>query len=158
MSFTRRQFLLSTAGASVGAIIPSFYFRALEFFEQFGEPLLEVPNRATQDLCVLDNCGELELSLGDPFTDMPDLTFREFFTRYDPAGFDNFEEFWGFGEEDLDKPMDGEYFMTHWFMHSGPQARAYEVLGTLDLGKDLSGPDAVGGLTFFAAPTILSSA
>ena len=37
MSFTRRQFLLSTAGASVGAIIPSFYFRALEFLEQFGE-------------------------------------------------------------------------------------------------------------------------
>ncbi len=42
MSLTRRQFLLSTAGATVGAIVPSFYFRALEFFEQFGEPLLEV--------------------------------------------------------------------------------------------------------------------
>lgn len=31
MSITRRQFLLSTTGASVGAIIPSFYFRALQF-------------------------------------------------------------------------------------------------------------------------------
>ena len=33
MSITRRQFLLSTAGAAAGAIIPSFYHRALEFFE-----------------------------------------------------------------------------------------------------------------------------
>ena len=35
MSVTRRQFLLSTAGATVGAIIPSFYFRALEHFKRF---------------------------------------------------------------------------------------------------------------------------
>ena len=46
--------------------------------------------------------------------------------------------------------------MTHWFMHSGPQARAYKLLGSLDLGKDLSGPDAVGGLTFFEEANMVS--
>ena len=35
MSFTRRQFLLSTVGAAGGFILPSFYARALEFVDQF---------------------------------------------------------------------------------------------------------------------------
>jgi hypothetical protein len=157
MSFTRRQFLLSTAGASVGAIIPSFYFRALEFLEQFGEPLLEVPDWAIQDLCVFHNGEEFELSLGDPFAELPKISYREFFTHYDPEGFNNLEEFWGLGEEDLDIPMDEEYFMTHWFMHSGPQARAYKLLGSLDLGDDLSGPNAVGGLEFFEESNMVST-
>ncbi|MFC1696129.1 hypothetical protein ACFL1C_08405 [Pseudomonadota bacterium] len=156
MSFTRRQFLLSTAGASVGAIIPSFYFRALEFLEQFGEPLLVPPQRATKELCVLNNCGELELCLGDPFAEPPKISFREFFTQYDPQGLDTFEEMWGYDEEDLDTPMDEEYFFDHWLMHSGPSARAYKLLGSLDLGKELNGPNAVGGLTFFEEANMVS--
>ena len=43
MSIIRRHFLLSTAGASVVEIVPDYYFRALEFFERFDEPLLEPP-------------------------------------------------------------------------------------------------------------------
>jgi hypothetical protein len=39
MSVTRGQYLLSNAGAAMGAIFPSFYHRALEFLEQFGKPL-----------------------------------------------------------------------------------------------------------------------
>ncbi len=156
MSFTRRQFLLSTAGASVGAIIPSFYFRALEFFEQFGEPLLKSPKRATQELCVLDNCGEIELCLGDPFAGPPEMTFREYFTRYEPDGFDYFEERWGYGTEDLDTPMDEEYLWDYWFMHRGPSAQAHHMLQSLDLGKDLTGPDSVGGLDFFEESNMVS--
>ena len=119
MSVTRRQFLLSTAGASVGAIIPSFYFRALEFFEQFGEPLLEAPRLTTQDLCVVDNCGEyLELTLGDPFADFPPMTYREYFIRCDPDGFDRFESDWGLEPEDLDSELPEEFRWDVAFIHS----------------------------------------
>jgi hypothetical protein len=156
MSVTRRQFLLSTAGAAVGAIIPSFYFRALEFFEQFGEPLLVAPPQATQDLCVLDNCGELELCLGDPFAGPPELTYREYFTRYEPEGFDTLEERWGLDPGELDSPMYGEYQWDMWFMHHGPSARAHHYLESLDLGKALRGPDAVGGLNFFEESNMVS--
>ena len=156
MSVTRRQFLLSTAGAAVGAILPTFYFRALEYLERFGEPLLEMPRRFNQDLCVFDNDGELELCLGDPFEEPPKLTFREFFTQYDPGGFDTFEEMWGLGPEHLDSSVPEEYLWDHWFMQSGPGARAHHYLKTLDLGAGLSGPDAVGGLTFFEESNMVS--
>ena len=106
MSFTRRQFLLSTAGAGIGAIIPSFYYRALEFFEQFEKPLLVQPKRFSQDLCVLHNYDHLELHLGDPFEEPPAMSFREFFTRYEPDGFDTFEENTGLEWADLDLVTD----------------------------------------------------
>ena len=156
MSFTRRQFLLSTAGASVGAIIPSFYFRALEFFEQFEEPLLEVPQHVTQDLCVLDNCGELELCLGDPLAEPPELTFREYFTRYEPDSLDKFESMWELDPKELDSPMNQDYQWDMWFMHHGPSARAHHYLSSLDLGNELSGPNAVGGLEFFEDANMVS--
>jgi hypothetical protein len=149
MSVTRRQFLLSTAGASVGAIIPSFYFRALEFFEQFEEPLLVAPAKTVQDLCVLDNCGELELCLGDPFAGPPELTYREYFERYEPDALEDPMSKWGLYPEDLDYPMEEEYQMDMWFLHHGPSARAHTYLKSLDLGHHLSGPDSVGALDFF---------
>ena len=156
MSLTRRQFLLSTAGATVGAIVPSFYFRALEFFEQFGEPLLEVPRNSAKELCVLDNCGELELCLGDPFTEPPDLTYREYFSRYEPDRLGDFEEMWGLCQEDLDSPMEREYQTDMWFLHHGPSARAHYYLDSLDLGNELSGPNAVGGLDVFENSNMVS--
>jgi hypothetical protein len=157
MSVTRRQFLLSTAGAAVGAIIPSFYFRALEFFEQFGEPLLVAPPQAMQDLCVLNNCGEIELCLGDPFAEPPKLTFREYFTEFEPDGFETFEDRWGLTPADLDSPMNEEYQWDMWFMHHGPSPRAHDYLQSLDLGKDLYGPNAVGGLDFFEQSNMVST-
>jgi len=157
MSITRRQFLLSTAGAAVGAILPAFYFRSLEHLERFGEPLLEAPRRVTEDLCVFDNDGQIELCLGDPFAGPPELTFREFFTRYEPDGFDTFEELWGYGPEDLDSEMLEECLWDHWFLKSGPGARAHYYLKSLDLGGALSGPDAVGGLTFFEESNMVST-
>ena len=156
MSFTRRQFLLSTAGASVGAIIPSFYFRALEFFEQFGEPLLVSPNQPTQEICVLNNCGEIELCLGDPFAGPPPMTYRDYFKRYDLEALDTFGESWGLEPEELDTSMDEEFLWDHWFMHEGPSARAHSMLSSLDLGTDLTGPDAVGSLDFFEESNMVS--
>ena len=158
MSVTRRQFLLSTAGASVGAIIPSFYFRALEFFEQFGEPLLEAPGLATRDLCVVDNCGEyLELTLGDPFADFPPMTYREYFTRFYTDGFDNFESVWGLESDELDSELPEEFRWDVAFMHDSPSAQAYHMLQKLDLGKELAGPEAVGGLDFVQESNMTST-
>jgi hypothetical protein len=158
MSVTRRQFLLSTAGAAVGAIVPSFYFRALEFCEQFGKPLLETPDRAVMDLCVTDTCeGHMELSIGDPFTEIPPMTYREYFERVDPRWLDDYETSWGIEKSDLDTRIHEEYLWDLWFLHEGPQARAYHLLQSLDLGLELSGPEAVGSLRFVKEANMVGS-
>lgn len=148
MSITRRQFLLSTAGAAVGAIVPSFYFRALEFFEQHESPLLIPPERVTQDLVVADINGYPELCLGDPYAEPPQMTFREYFARYQPEGFDTFEEVWGLQPGDLDTEIDYDHVLDQWLLRDGPSASAYHYLRSLDLGRALRGPNAVGGLDF----------
>jgi hypothetical protein len=149
MSLSRRQFILSTAGAAVGAIIPAYYYRALEFLEQFGKPHLELPNRFHEDLCVLDNYGELELYLGDPFQEPPVMTWREY---VDYAGYDSLERFLEDREmspENLDEEVDPEFLWDGWFMRDGPGPAASDLLQSLDLGSTLTGKNAVGGLEFF---------
>jgi hypothetical protein len=153
MSITRRQFLLSTAGASVGAIIPDFYFRALQFFEQFDEPLLEVPARTTRELYI-DPYGRDELWLG-PHEEMPDLTYREFYARYQPEMIEFFEEDWG-ADVALDDLMDPEWYWDYWWTIDSPAARAFHYLQTLDLGPELAGPSAVGGLEFYEDANFVS--
>ena len=157
MSVTRRQFLLSTAGAAVGAIMPSFYFRALEYFERFGSPLLLPPERVTEDLVVVTTNDYPELCLGDPFADVPEMTYREYFTRFEPEGFQTFEEQWGMGPEGLDLPLDEEHRFDIWFREDGPSARAYHWLQSLDLGPGLSGPNAAGGVDFREEYNMVSS-
>jgi hypothetical protein len=153
MSITRRQFLLSTAGASAGFILPSFYFRALEFFERFGEPFLVAPDRLTQDLNVLDVCGEyLELNLGDPYLEPPRLTFREYFERYSPEGIETFEDDWDLTRDHLDDLAPDWYIEDCWTLQHGSAARAYHLLSSLDLGDELTGPNAVGGLEYILGP------
>ena len=149
MGITRRQFLLSTAGAGVGAIIPDYYFRALQFFEQFGEPLLEPPARPTRDLHTFQNCDDLELCFGDPTIGPPEMTYRQFFHRYQPERIETFEIDWGLGPESLDTTIDWEWVLDSWSMQDSPQALAYHYLQSLDLGPKLSGPNAVGRLEFF---------
>jgi hypothetical protein len=157
MSVTRRQFLLSTAGASVGAIVPSFYFRALEFFEQHESPLLISPERVTQDLVVVNFNGYPELCLGDPYAEPPKMTFREYFTRYEPEGFEYFESHWGLEPGDLDSEIDEEYVMDSWLLQHGPSAQAYHYLDSLDLGPVLRGRDGVGGLDFMEESNMVST-
>ena len=153
MSVTRRQFLLSTAGAAVGAILPSFYFQALEFLDRFDKPLLEAPASVSNDLSVLEMGECLELNLGDPFAEPPQgLTFREYFTRYDPDAFETFEVDWDMPLTDLDLLVPDDYVECSWEVRDGPTARAYKLLDSLDLGNELGGPDAVGGLEFILGP------
>ena len=149
MSVTRRQFLLSTAGAAVGAIVPSFYYRALEFFEQHESPLLIPPERVTQDLCLLDVADAYsELCLGNPYEEPPRMTYREYFERYAPEWLDTYEEEWDLRPCELDNEIHSEYVTDAWVLEDSPAARAYKYLESLDLGPQLQGPDAVGGLDF----------
>jgi hypothetical protein len=149
MTTSRRQFLLNTAGASVGAILPSYYFRALQFFEQFGEPLLEAPRQVQRDLYTFHNCDDLELTFGDPCDCPTEMTYREYLTRYEPEGLLTFERDWGIYPEELDELMSEEQLWDRWDLHSGPQARAHAYLSSLDLGAELIRKDGVGGLELF---------
>mgnify|MGYP001356112815 CR=1 FL=1 len=146
MSFTRRQFLLSTVGAAGGFILPSFYARALEFVDQFEEPLLEPPKRVVDELIICQEFIEGELTLGDPREAPPDMTWREFLTRYHPGSLDEFEFHWGLEEAQLDDAAPWDRVVGAWGQFDSPNARAYHLLESLDLGPDLTGPKAVGGL------------
>ncbi|MDC0889577.1 hypothetical protein OAS42_02925 [bacterium] len=101
MSFTRRQFLLSTAGAAGGFILPSFYTQALEFLAETGEPLLTPPKRVVDELIICTDRG-WELNFGDPWEQVPDMTWREFLTRYHPETLDELDDHWGLEESELD--------------------------------------------------------
>ena len=148
MSFTRRQFLLSTVGAAGGFILPSFYARALEFVDQFEEPLLEPPKRVVDELIICQEFIEGELTLGDPREAPPDMTWREFLTRYHPGSLDEGEFHWGLEEAQLDDAAPWDTVLGSWGRVDSPNARAYHLLESLDLGPDLTGPKAVGGLNF----------
>jgi len=151
MSFTRRQFLLSTVGAAGGFILPSFYSRALEFLEEAGEPLLEPPKRVVDELII---CRERdgELNLGDPWEPLPDMTWHQFLTRYHPDTLDELENYWDLEESQLDDEAPWDWVVGPWCRVDSPNARAYQLLDSLDLGPDLTGPKAVGGLVFTDCP------
>ena len=147
MSFTRRQFLLSTVGAAGGFILPSFYARALEFVDQFEEPLLEPPKRVVDEITICASLGG-ELNIGEPAEQIPDMTWREFLTRYHPGSLDEGECHWGLEEAQLDDAAPWDTVLASWGRVDSPNARAYHLLESLDLGPDLTGPKAVGGLSF----------
>ena len=151
MSFTRRQFLLSTVGAAGGFILPSFYARALEFVDQFEEPLLEPPKRVVDEITICASLGG-ELNIGEPAEQIPDMTWREFLTRYHPGSLDEFEFHWGLEEAQLDDAAPWDTVLGSWGRVDSPNARAYHLLESLDLGPDLTGPKAVGELNFLDGP------
>lgn len=41
---------------------------------------------------MIDFNGYPQLCLGDPYAGPPDMTFREYYTQYEPEGFDTFED------------------------------------------------------------------
>ena len=151
MSISRRQFLLSTIGAAGGFILPSFYTRALEFLDQFGEPLLEAPKLVVDELII---CTERdgELNLGDPWEQVPDMSWREMLTRYQPEGLDNLEAHWDLTESQLDDEAPWDWVVDFWCRADSPNARAYRLLNNLDLGPNFTKPDAIGGLVFTDGP------
>jgi hypothetical protein len=150
MSVTRRQFFLSTAGAAAGFILPSYYVSALKFFERFEEPLLVPPKHVVDELFIVSEWGD-ELNLGDPYVDPPVMTWRAALEKYYPWTLDDVEDYWyGYGltESKLDETAPWDWVVDAWANHDSPAANAYHLLQDLDLGPNLTDPDAVGGLIF----------
>jgi hypothetical protein len=147
MSISRRQFLLSTVGAAGGFILPSFYVRALEFLDQYDEPLLVPPTKVVDELIVCwDRDGEL--NLGDPWSEPPDMTWRQCIERYYPDTLEDVELHWDLRQSELDSPAPWDWVVDLWIRTDSPNALAYRLLENLDLGPELTGPVAVGGLIF----------
>ena len=149
MSFTRRQFLLTTCGSGIGFILPSFYDEALTLWENHGEILLRPAPDAKTILYAYQEM-ELELNLGDPRTRPPQMIRREFIEKYVYGGletyFEELSDLDGCEGYDLDAEVDFEEVLDVWGLVDSPWAKAYKYLESLDLGPDFTSPDAVGGI------------
>ncbi len=154
MSITRRQFLLGTSVTAAGVILPTFFDKAFAYFENHGEPLLIAPRDSEIELFAVSHCGDdLELNLGDPYTEPPQLSIREFADRYMNAEY--YVEYWTFGEfddVDWDAEADQDSVDAFWFRHDSPNARAFYLLEDYDLGADLVGDMAIGEIQFIDCP------
>lgn len=147
MGITRRQFLLSTAGAAAGFILPSYYTRALAFIDQFDEPLLESPRIVREELIVCyDRDGEL--NLGDPYSEPPSLSWREYADKYYGGNLQELEDIWELRRSQFDEEAPWDVVADAWIRTDSPSAKAYRLLESLDLGPELMGRNAVGGLIF----------
>jgi len=154
MSITRRQFLISTTRSGVGLILPSYYEKVYSFFENHGEPLLEVPSRFSEDLYADFNGPDYQLNLGKPVYELPKMTWREVFERYhgwlpDP---EELEDEFGITAGDLDNPADEDAYMDSWCRSDSPNAEAFHLLESLDIGTGIRHGDQVGGLVFYDGP------
>lgn len=148
MSITRRQFLLTTSGAGLGIILPSFYEKALAFYQNHGEPLI-LPSKDSNEILYAstNSINGIELFLGNPEVEIPKYTWREFIKEFkygdssdyiDPEDEEG-EALW----IDLDAKADPAEVADYWYY---PWTAAYDYLTELDLGPDLDSPDAVGEL------------
>ena len=150
MSMSRRQFIL---GTGAGLILPSYYDKVFTYFENHGEPLLEIPEQPHADLFAVDNgVSSFQFHLGDPWAEPPEMTIREFALEYYGCE----EEYllaWDDEEEvDFDAIQDYSVVVEYWCRGRSPSAAAHNLLANLDLGPDLNGKDAVGELTFYDCP------
>ena len=87
MDISRRHFLLGTAGAAAGLILPSYYRRALEFIDRAGRPLLEPAGRPKIELIAVPSPDWTDLAyaltVGNPYAGPPPMTLRQFSDRYE---------------------------------------------------------------------------
>ncbi len=148
MDLSRRHFLLGTAGAAAGLILPSYYRRALEFIDRTGRPLLETVGRPRIELTAYQGNRDglpWKLAVGDPFARPQEMTLRQFQDRYDI----DLEQHWYWEEDDapdLEQMVDWgeELFWDAWVKAEFPPKLAYELLRDLDLGPDFASSNAVG--------------
>ena len=149
MSISRRQFIVGTAS---GLILPSYYDKVLTSFENTGEALIEIPKDAEIELIAIDRGGNgYELNWGDPWSEPPEMTVREFALRYFGSEEDYLEAH-GYEDVNFDKKLGFWDVVDTWMCTDSPNARAYRLLEDLDLGPDLNRADAVGEIRFIDGP------
>jgi hypothetical protein len=158
MSISRRQFIL---GTGAGLILPAYYDKVFTFFENHGEPIIEAPKQALNDLYAVNwNDCFIEFHLGEVQPEAPGpMTIREFAIRYfgDEQGYLDAYCCERDGiEVDFDAIQDPVMLENTWLRRDSPMARAYRLLENLDLGPDLNGKDAVGQIDFLDAPNMHS--
>lgn len=165
---SRRHFILGTAA---GLILPSYYDKVLAYFENHGEVYLDKPKSHDIEIFALDmEDGTYEFNLGDPHTEPPIMTVREYARRY----YGSEEEYWNrFGEDfggtyedyeestfesfDWDRRMSRYVSDDMWLRHDSSFAKAYDFLEPIDLGTSLQGSEAAGELMFHDGPLSMIS-
>ena len=157
MCISRRQFIL---GAAAGLILPSYYDRALAYWENHGEALLEAPRIARINLfacpTIYDTSShewsDYDLHWGNPYEETPpmDLTYRQYARQY-YGGEEAFAIRWRveeYDDFDFDELMHHEDLFDDWEYRFSSTAKAYNLLKDLDLGPELAGKGAVGEIRF----------
>ena len=153
MSFTRRQFLVTSARAAAGIILPSYYEKVLSFIENHGEPLLEAPPRIDEVLYADYQNSDYQLNLGEPVYELPEMSWREVMERYHcPDEWGELKEIYGYTDADLDEPAHMDSYMDAWCFADAPNVKAFHRLNGLDIGTNLEHGDLVGGLVYYDGP------
>ena len=155
MSISRRNFILGTAA---GLILPSYYDKVLSYFENHGEPLIEMPGQADLTLIAKDwGGGIIDFHLGEVATEPPGpMTLRDYADRYfgGEQGYLDacFEER---EEVDFNELAYPSMVETTWTRNNNA-AQAHRLLERLDLGPDFDSDDAVGQIEFVDCPGMCS--
>ena len=155
MSITRRNFILGTAA---GLILPSYFDKVLSYFENHGEPLIEIPSQANFDLIAMDwGGGIIDFHLGEVATEPPGpMTLREYAEQYFGGEQGYLDEHSEEREEvDFDEIAYPSMVETTWTRNNSA-AQAHRLLAKLDLGPDFDSEDAVGQLEFLDCPNMCS--
>ena len=155
---TRRAFLVGASSALTLPIVSKFEW----FIETKGRPLIEVPKRPMDTLFVdLDSNGQI--TLGPQVYDLPEITWGEYLAQYlvggelptCPSELQELCEDYGVEVDALDCGCDSEFWIDSWARTESPNANAYHLLTSLDIGPELcGGPGEIGELDFIdgAAP------
>jgi hypothetical protein len=150
MAINRRQFLLGTAA---GLVLPSFFDRALAYFENHGEALIEAPKRAAPVMYAsseMSGWNGYQMAIGHPWAEPPPMSVREFCEHYnqsDPQA--SWMEGWdrnADSELDMNAEADCWMVLDRWACTEAPHCLAHDYLQCIDLGPKLAGATAVGEL------------
>ena len=156
MSISRRQFIL---GTGAGLILPAYYDKVFTFFENHGEPMLEIPKQASRTMYAYAWGDGFEFLLDGRETEPPwGMTRREYAQRY----FGSEQEYIEACEYDpdhidWDEPEYPPCVDMAWSRNDSPAAKAYRLLDGIDLGSKFNGDDAVGHLEFMDGPNPCSN-
>ena len=151
MSISRRQFIIGTAA---GLILPSYFDKVFAYIENTGEALLEAPKKAEIEIIAsfeMGACDTYEFNLGDPYQEPPEMTVREYAIRYFGSEEESLECN-SYEDDDFDRVMDFWEVIESWARRDSPNARAYRLLESLDLGPNFSGAEAVGEIRSIDGP------